>query len=276
MAEHAVIDRYLSELEREVRWFRDAEEIIEEVADHLLEAVAVHTRRGLDRIAAQKRALTEFGDPTLVGRAFASTRSGGIAMPTEFTRRSGVALVASSFLWLVALGFIYWSDVADRTRPWEGLPMALYLIGTFTLIAAGALLAIGILGINRRHGGALGNTGRLAFWIAALTGVTAFGSWAWGVWLTLFGIGAIVLAIAVHRSEIAPRTAGLLVGIGGGLAAGAAWVFQLTSETVSLGSGAFTAWIFAGLVIYSVGLASLGMWLKTEEPVDQPDPIATA
>lgn len=276
MAEYAVIDRYLSELEREVRWIRDAEDIIEEVADHLLEAVAVHTRRGLDRIAAQKRALTEFGDPTLVGRAFASTRSGGIAMPTEFTRRSGVALVASSFLWLAALGFIYWSDVADRTRPWEGLPQALYLVGSFTLMAAGALLAIGILGLNRRHGGALGNPGRLAFWIAALTSVTAFGSWAWGVWLTLFGIGAIVLAIAVHRSEIAPRTASLLVGIGGGLAAGAAWVFQLTSETVNLGLGAFTAWIFAGLVIYSLGLASLGVWLKTEEPVDQPDPIATA
>ena len=276
MAEYAVIDRYLSELEREVRWIRDAEDIIEEVTDHLLEAVAVHTRRGLDRIAAQKRALTEFGDPTLVGRAFASTRSGGITMPTEFTRRSGVALVVSSFLWLAALGFIYWSDVADRTRPWEGLPLALYLIGTFTLMAAGVLLAIGILGINRRHGGALGNTGRLAFWIAALTSVTAFGSWAWGVWLTLFGIGAIVLAIAVHRSEIAPRTATFLVSIGGGLAAGAAWVFQLTSETVNLGSGGFTVWIFAGLVIYSFGLASLGVWLKTEEPVDQPDPIATA
>ena len=43
-----------------------------------------------------------------------------------------------------------------------------------------------------------------------------------------------------------------------------------------LGSGGFTAWIFAGLVIYSAGLASLGVWLKTEEPVDQPDPIAIA
>ncbi len=45
LAEHAVIDRYLSELEREVRWVRDAEEIIEEVANHLLEAVAVHPRQ---------------------------------------------------------------------------------------------------------------------------------------------------------------------------------------------------------------------------------------
>ena len=276
MAEHALIDRYVGELEREIRWVRDAEDIIEEVADHLLEAVAVHTRRGLDRIAAQKRALTEFGDPTLVGRAFASTRSGGITMPTQFTRRSGVALVASSFLWLVGLAFIYWADLADRTRPWEGLPLTLWLIGTFTLMAAGALLAIGILGINRRHGGALGNTGRLAFWIAVLTTITAFAAWLWGMWLTALGVGAVVLATALSRSDIAPKAPGLLVGIGGAFAAGAAWVFQLTTGEVNLGSGAFTAWIFAGLAIYSVGLASLGVWLKTEEPVDQPDPIATA
>lgn len=276
MAEHAVIDRYLSELEHEVRWFRDAEEILEEVADHLLEAVAVHTRRGLDRVAAQKRALTEFGDPTLVGRAFASMRSGGIAMPTQFTRRSGVALVASSFLWLAGLAFTYWSDLADRTRPWEGLPLALWMIGAFTLMAAGVLLAVGILGINRRHGGALGGTGRLAFWIAVFTTITAFGAWVWGVWLTALGVGAVVLAIALSRSDIAPKTSGMLVGIGGAFASGAAWIFQLTTPEVNLGSGAVTAWIFAGLAIYSVGLASLGVWLKTEEAVDQTDPIATA
>ena len=31
MADNALIDRYLGELHREVRWIRDAEEIIEEV-----------------------------------------------------------------------------------------------------------------------------------------------------------------------------------------------------------------------------------------------------
>ena len=83
MAEHAMIDRYLSELEREVRWFRDAEEILEEVADHLLEAVAVHTRHGLDRIAAQKRA-----QHVLILRAFATApqslwaSSTGATLPT--------------------------------------------------------------------------------------------------------------------------------------------------------------------------------------------------
>lgn len=276
MAEHAVIDRYLTELEREVRWVRDAEDIIEEVADHLLEAVAIHTRRGLDRVAAQKRALTEFGDPTLVGRAFASARSGGIAVPTEFTRRSGVALVASSFLWLAALAVFYWSDHLDRTRPWEGLPQVMYLVGTFTLMGAGVLLAIGILGVNRRHGGALGNTGSLAFWVAALTTVTAFGAWAWGGWLTALGLGAVVLATALHRSDIAPKLPGLLIGIGGAFAAGAAWVFQMTAEEVEFGSGAFYATIVAGIAVYSVGLALLGWWLRSEEAVEHLDPAVAA
>ena len=197
-------------------------------------------------------------------------------MPTIFTRRSGIALVVSGFFWLVGLAFIYWADVADRARPWEGLPQTLFMIGTFTLMAAGGLVAVGILGMNRRHGGALGNTGRFAFWIAVLVTITALASWFWGLWLTALAVGAVVLAITVHSSDIAPRTPGLLIGIGGASAAAAAWVFQLASGEVVLGSGAFTAAIFAGLAIYSIGLASLGTWLSTEEHVDQPDPVVTA
>lgn len=276
MAEHALIDRYLGELEHEVRWIRDAEEIIEEVADHLLEAVATHIRRGLDRIAAQRRALTEFGDPTLVGQTFASSRSGGIAVPTQFTYRSGYALVASSVLWLVGLGFIYWADIADRTRPWEGLPRLIWMSGALILLAAGVLLVVGIAGVNRRHGGTLGIAGRVAFWIGVITAVTAFGAWLWGVWLTALAVGAVILAVALNTSDIAPKAAGRLIGLGGVVAAGSAWAFQFATPEVNLGSGAVTAFIFAGLVIYSAGLASLGRWLKSEEPVDEPDTVATA
>ncbi len=276
MADQALIDRYLIELAREVRWIRDAEDIIEEVADHLLEAAAAFTHRGLDRLAAQKRALTEFGDPTLVGRAFASSTTGGIAVPTNFSRRAGVALIGSSFLWLAGLTFIYFAEVADRTRPWEGLPQQLFGIGAYTLLAAGALLVVGIVGINRRHGGALGHAGRLVLWISVITAFTAPAAWLWGVWLTALGIGAVLLAAALAGSDITPRLAGLLVGIGGATAAGSAWAFQLTTEEVDLGEGAVTTFVFLGLAIYSLGLAMLGTWLKGEESVEEPELTATA
>lgn len=277
MADQALIDQYLGELAREVRWIRDAEDIIEEVADHLLEAVAVFTHRGLDRLAAQKRALTEFGDPTLVGRAFASSTTGGIAVPTNFTRRAGVALIVSSFLWLAGMTFLYLSEAADRTRPFEGLPQQLFLVGALGLMIAGALLVIGILGLNRRHGGALGHAGRLVLWIAAITAVTAFAAWAWGVWLTALGIGAVLLAAVLAGSDIAPRMPGVLVGVGGAFAAGSAWVFELvTVDEVDPGAGAVTAFIFAGLAVYSLGLVMLGTWLKGEESVEEPELTATA
>lgn len=275
MADQALIDRYLSELAREVRWIRGAEDIIEEVADHLLEAVAAFTRRGLDQITAQKRALSEFGDPTLVGRAFASSTTGGIAVPTTFTRRAGVALIGSSVLWLTGLALIYGAEVADRTRPWEGLPAMLFMIGAATLQIAGGLLVVGILGINRRHGGALGHTGRIVMWIAVVAAITAFAAWAWGVWLTALAIGAVLLAAALTSSDIAPRLAGVLVGIGGAVAAGSAWAFQVATEEVDLGKGAVAAFVFVGIAIYSSGLAMLGAWLKGEESVEEPDLIAT-
>ena len=274
MADHALIDRYLDQLEHEVRWIRGAEEIIEEVADHLLEAMATHIQRGLDRIAAQTQALSEFGDSALVGQTFASSRSGGIAVPTQFTYRAGYALITSSVLWLVAMGFIYWSDII--AGPWEGLPQQLFLVGALTLVAAGVMLVAGIVGINRRHGGALGVAGRVAFWLAVVTAVTASGSWFWGPWLTALGIGAVTLAIALNDSDIAPRAAGRLVGLGGAIAAGSAWAFQLATPEVQLGEDAVNAFIFAGLVIYAAGLSSLGLWLKSEEPADQPDTMATA
>lgn len=261
MADRTLIDRYLGELRREIRWVRNAEDILEEVADHLLEAVATFTRRGLDRRSAEQRALTEFGDPTLVGRAFASSTTGGIAVPTTFTRRAGVALMASSLFWLTGIALIYFAHVADRTRPWEELPQTLWTIGAISLLAAGGLLVIGVLGVNRRHGGAFGLSGRIVLWLAVLTAVASFAAWAWGSWLTTLGVGALLLAATLAGSDIAPRPPGWLIGAGGALAAGSAWLFEIAlADEIELGSGAVTAFIFAGLAIYSVGLLLLGSW----------------
>jgi hypothetical protein len=275
VAEHVLIDRYLRQLEVELRWLRDGEEIIEEVADHLFEAVAMYSQSDLDIGAAEQRALSEFGDPIMVGQAFASSRSGGIALPTRFTRFAGIALVTSSVLWLIGVALFYAADVADRTQPWEQLPQTYFTFGAFTVLAAGALLAVGILGVNRRHGGALGIAGRVAFWLAVVTAITAPAAWMWGVWLTALGLGAVVLAVALQASDIAPRIPGLLVGIGGAFAAGSIWVVQLTTDEVNFGMGLGTALAFTGLVVYALGLILLGGWLSREVPVDDPEPVAT-
>ena len=188
-------------------------------------------------------------------------------MPTKFIRLSGAALIGSGVLWLAGVVIIYGSEIADRTRPWEGLPQTLFLVGALVLVLAGALLAVGIVGLNRRHDGALGVAGQAAFWIAVVTAVTSFAAWAWGVWVTALGIGAIFLSAALIRAAISPRMASFLVGAGGAFTVVAIWVTQLTTDEVTLGEGAFTAVLLVGLAIYSTGLVWLGVWLRTEQLV---------
>jgi hypothetical protein len=184
-------------------------------------------------------------------------------MATTFIRLSGAALIGSGVLWPAGIVIVYGSEVADRTRPWEGLPQALFLVGALVLVLAGALLAVGIVGLNRRHEGALGVAGQAAFWIAVVTAVTAFGAWAWGVWVTALGIGAVVLSAALIRAAISPRMASLLVGAGGGVTVVAVWVTQFATDEVSLGEGVFTVLLLIGLTVYSIGLVWLGIWLRT-------------
>ena len=190
-------------------------------------------------------------------------------MPTKFTRKSGAALIGSGVLWVAGIVTIYGSDVAARTRPWEGLPQTVFLVGALVLVVAGALLAVGIAGLNRRHDGALGVAGQAAFWIAVVVAVTAFAAWLWGVWVTALGIGAVVLSAALIRAAISPRMASFLVGAGGAFTVVAVWVTQFTTDEVTLGEGAFTAVLLVGSAIYAIGLIRLGIWLRTEELVKE-------
>lgn len=276
MANYTLIDEYLGELRRETRWLRDAEEIAEEVADHLLEAVEKGIDRGLDRLSAQRTALDEFGDPELVGRAFASSRTGGAAMPTHFTRRAGYALIASGFLWVAGMALGYASDLADRTRPWEGFPQMLYMIGALILVLAGLLGAAGILGVNRRHGGTLGLRGRIGFWLFLLAGITVFATWVWGIWATALGLGAASIGSAVIGSGIAPRLSGVLVSSGGVLAAVGLWSLQFLNSEIALDETASQVVLYVGILLLAAGLVILGRWMANEEIVDVPEPMATA
>ena len=276
MADYILIDQYLGQLSKEIRWLRDAEEIAEEVADHLLESVEQRVDRGIDRLTAERRALAEFGNPDVVGRAFASSRTGGAAMPTQFTRRAGYALIVSALLWITGLATQYAADVADQTRPWEGLPQTLYMIGALILVAAGLLAAAGILGVNRRHGGSLGLRGRIAFWLYLIAGITVIATWFWGAWATALGVGAALIGTALIGSGIAPRSSGVLIAIGGALAAVGLWSLQFTNTDISSDDSTVRFVLYGGILALLAGHTVLGLWLAKEEVSEEPDPMAIA
>lgn len=275
MADYTLIDEYIGQLRQETRWLRDAEEIAEEVADHLLEAVEQRIDRGVDRLTAQRRALTEFGDPEMLGRAFASSRTGGAAMPTQFTRRAGYALMASAFLWVAGMALAYAAKVADQTRPWEGLPLALNMVGALVLVAAGLLGAAGILGVNRRHGGSLGLPARIGFWLFLVAGITVLAIWMWGVWLTALSLGAVLVGATLTRSDIAPPISGALIGVGAGFAGIGLWFLQVSNTEISLSDGTVQIILYSGILVFALGEAALGRWMATEV-VDESEPVATA
>jgi hypothetical protein len=68
------LDRYLAELERRLGGLETAPAIVDEVRDHLLEAVRAHTTHGLGDSTAVERALDEFGAPRRVAAEFLAVR----------------------------------------------------------------------------------------------------------------------------------------------------------------------------------------------------------
>lgn len=264
MADYTLIDEYLCQLRGETRWLRDAEEIAEEVADHLLQAVDRRTGRGVDRVTAQSRALHEFGDPEIVGRAFASSRTGGAAMPTQFTRRAGYALIISAFLFV--------ADVVLFVAA-AGTSFALYLTGLFTFLAALVFAAIGVLGVKRRHGGSLGLPATIGLWLFVVAGATFLFANAyvipWEVPMAAFALAAVLVGTAVTRSDIAPRISGVLIGVGATALFGGVWLEE------SLNLDVADVVFFSAMLVFALGEAVLGRWLATET-VDDPEPLVTA
>lgn len=89
MAEPRLIEAYLTELRYSVAKLDDADEIIEEVADHLYTALERLTKEGLDMANAESQALGQFGSASLVSQVFNEEAKRGGAISTSLTRRSG-------------------------------------------------------------------------------------------------------------------------------------------------------------------------------------------
>ena len=114
MAEPDLIEAYLIDLHRCLRFRHDADDVVAEAEDHVREAVERLCRSGADPIAAQRITLERFGDPVVVARALSVTAHGGIAMPTAFTRAAGTAALASALAWVLAGP---WCSAGSEARP---------------------------------------------------------------------------------------------------------------------------------------------------------------
>jgi hypothetical protein len=288
MADYGLIDVYLDELAAAMRWHHDADDIVAETEDHLSSAVERRIGEGADSESAQRDVLKDFGDPMVVARSFATTRSGRLALPTRATRDAGVLAYASAGLWIAFpavwhLGGWLYGRLDDGTSAADevGSNIQLVVIAAmgFTLLAAAGTLLATMLSLHARHGG---------FSLAGMVGIAATGlgaaaslfGWFFIAWGSLLIAGTMLVAVDLWRRGIAPRR--VVMATGTGLAiGGAAWAVLRASQVGGPDQHgdylvANAAGITIGSVILACGLIGIGRWLSSEEPVELPDPTHPA
>ena len=269
MAPSQLIDRYLAALQDSLGQAPDAGDILAEVEDHLRETATSYRHHGLDPEGAETRALETFGSPRLIARAFADARrTKGLAMPTRFTRRAGLAAIASPLVLLLAMPALFADQWTTWTTDW-------YFAGNTAILIALALLLVAMAGIRARHGGALGPLGLAGLGLVGLGTLVVLAQFSWALlfWLLPVSTGVALFAVAIARARVLSRAAAALFGTG-----------LLLTTAVALQSGLLaseddvTIWPFGliGIAIFGLGLTWLGWQLRVEHPVDTNQGMAAA
>lgn len=270
MAQYAMIDGYLDTMRTEIPWLRDLDDVVSEMEDHLYSTVEGMLATGLEPDTAQRETLERFGEPKILAGLYASSNSGGIAVPTKTTKQAGtLALVAAAF-WLAAAA-LYWIDTVNDLGGdsethisyllWAGLVGVAGVLGLFVMVALG-----------KRHGG-FGAAGLIGLAIASL-GVLLSILFTWGTpgWMSLLGVGYLITGIKMWSPGLAPKgstvlfAAGMPIGVIALVVANVlefGWVDRHGDHPA-----AFITGLVVGLTLTAIGLIGIGLWLRSEDPVD--------
>jgi lysylphosphatidylglycerol synthetase-like protein (DUF2156 family) len=260
MARHDVNDDYVRDLAAQLG--PGSGRVVDEVRDHLLEAAHEHVERGADPQAADHAAIRTFGEPALVAACFVDS---GLPRSTRFTRAAGVTGIAAAALVTTAVGLFAAAALAERTRPWDGLPSTLEGMAVLALVSGVALSTVASAGLLRRVG-PLGGWALISVALMAVAAITSLLAWFPWVWATAFGCGVALLADRLRRSGIPPRWAVRQAVAGSLVAAAVPWltVGLWRGSAVVLDVDLILLGIAVGMVVWASGAVVLGWWLVRE------------
>lgn len=194
MADYALIEEYLDIMSRRLAHRRDALDLRDEVADHLLESVDVALAGGLDREFAQRTALDRFGDPHIVAGMLAAVPTKGIDMIATLTRTAGALLVTAAVAWIlvIVMGPNGLVDYLDQTWSVAEYNVQAVVQGLAVALTGLALVAVNVRVANRVD--ALSGVVIVAMVLTLLLALAlAWSFLSWGVYL------AAALAITAAR-----------------------------------------------------------------------------
>lgn len=263
MAESDLIDGYVANLRGRLRRRPDADDVLDEVRDHLREAVAGLRAAGVDEAEAQRRVLCRFGDPELIGRVLSAPTSGGVVMPSTFTRSAGAVAILATGLWAAAAVLKWWES--GLFAPWD---QQRYVVFSVIVAAASIASVVVMAGVLARAGWPSPTT-PIAFVLAAGALVGLIGvPWMWPVLGLLLGGAYLITLVAAARTT---GRRGLLAW-----ASAAAWpagflTFALLSA-IGVGPvdeyGGYPLSLALGFTVAAAGMVvgslDIGRWLVTE------------
>lgn len=114
MAIDRVVTSYLNEVDALLATYRHRERVVNEIADHLHERVESLVAAGSSETEAAEVAVRALGDPTTYVDSF----KGICAMPTSFTRWSGLAGLCGPF---VLFALLATQPENGSKAPWQRL-----------------------------------------------------------------------------------------------------------------------------------------------------------
>jgi hypothetical protein len=260
-----LIAAYLRELRFSVARLPDADDIVAEAEDHLLEAVE-RMDDGRPRAELEAEALARFGSAQLVARICIVESKRGAAVPTTKTRYAGLALLAAPVLALVG-------EIGNETTQHPKTWVHGFLV--FVLGLSLPALLFGLWGLRRRNGG-LGRLGLVALILAFVSPVLSLAA-GWGAHVALAGLLAfalLVLAVEMIRAQVLPVVPLVLLVIG----AVATLVVALLASPVEAVGDSFVESLAIASAPLLVGFVWLGWFLWREPAVDRvgTGPLATA
>jgi hypothetical protein len=277
VAQYALIDGYLDVMRSEIHWRRDLDDVVSEMEDHLYTSVECLVARGHEPDSAQRTTLDRFGEPTVLAAVYASTPTGGLAVPTQGTQRAGIISIVAGGFWLAAAAVYLLSRINDIQGGdgWQ----TYYAIFSATILGASLLTGLAMwLGIHKRSGG-LGVLGNVGLAVTGLGVAATLVAWAVFLWMPLLAIGLAILGVAALRAGVAPTwptvlvATGFIIGVIGFVSLNALELGPADSfGDYPLAWGISTT---LGMGFVAAGLLGWGSWLRSEEPTDI-TPAATA
>jgi hypothetical protein len=239
--------------------------------DHLYSTVEGLLASGAEPQAAQRTTLDRFGEPEVLKAVYASTPTGGIAVPTKNTIRAGLFALVAGGLWLLGSVTYFLMILTDGTGTLNVNWQVFYAVFSAAILAAGVLTVLSMIGVSKRSGG-LGFFAIAGLVIVVLGVAASVLAWAVPLWMGVQGVGLVVFGGAALSNGTAPKlptmatASGFIIGVITFVVLNVAQV----GPTDSYGDYPL-AWGIGGavgMVLVASGFIGWGRWLRSEEPAD--------